>query len=195
MKQKIAFLAVMLILSLNSCKENKEEENLVEEPVDTSVMSSQDQDNDLINTIAGDPSLSTFASGLDNNSNLIQKETPMTVFAPNNNAFSYYHQKQGTDVLGVDDNAVILYHLVPEILDLENLKNRIGSSNDSLRLKTVHGEELKVTLEGNEVFLHGNSGGKAQLVTSTTATNGVVHIISEVLIPRETDRKNEIIQQ
>ena len=197
MKFRKFFLAVFLIFfSLSSCKENNnEEDEFVEEPIDTSEMTSQEQDNDLINTIAGNPELSNFAGGLDNNSELIQKGAPMTVFAPNNTAMSYYHQKQGTDVLGVDDNAVIQYHVVPELIDMENLRSRIGSSNDSLRLKTLHGEELIATIENNEIHLHGNSGGKAKLIESMTATNGVVHIVSEVLIPREIDRKNEIIQQ
>lgn len=194
MKFKSILLALSLVISFTSCKDNTEESDEVKVlETDTQAQEVGLNDNDVFATISGNPELSTYATALPGVTGSLGDNKAYTVFAPSNTAFSYYYQKQGTDVLGVKDRAVIKYHVVPERFNLDDIKSRIQAGQDSLRIRTSHGEELIATLENGQIMLHGNSGGKASISKTMDASNGTVHVITEVLIPRELDLKDETI--
>lgn len=104
---------------------------------------------------------------------------PFTVFAPTDDAFN----RLPTDVMkGLSKDAAIakntlLYHVVPGKLmaeEIVKLKN----------LKTVQGQELKI--DPPKGFLHKNPRvNNINIVkTDMIASNGVIHAIDEVLIPK-----------
>ncbi len=193
MKFKLFFIAISFLISLTSCRDNNPEaEDSLEELEMETETSMEAQYDDVFTTISGNPELSTFTTGMTDVSGTFGDPQAYTLFAPSNTAFSYYYQKQGTDVLGVGDEAVLRYHVVPERLDLDEIRTRIQAGQDSLRIKTAQGEELIATLENGQIQIHGNSGGKASISETMTASNGIVHVITEVLIPRERDVKREL---
>ncbi len=98
---------------------------------------------------------------------------PFTVFAPTNAAF----QKLPVDALhAVQDDpkllaTVLTYHVVPGALKLADLKPG--------KLTTVSGLDLDVTRQGDKVLINGFEVAAGDVI----ASNGVVHVMSDVLLP------------
>lgn len=103
---------------------------------------------------------------------------PFTVFAPTNAAFDKL--PAGTvDNLMKDENKaklknVLTYHVVPGALKAADLQ-------DGQMLKTVQGEELKVTVKDGKVMINNAEVTTADVISS----NGVTHVINEVLLPKK----------
>ncbi len=98
---------------------------------------------------------------------------PFTVFAPTDAAFA----KLPVDALhSVQDDpklltTVLTYHVVPGALKLADLKPG--------KLTTVSGLDLDVTREGDKVFIN----GKEIAAGDVAASNGIVHVMGDVLLP------------
>jgi uncharacterized surface protein with fasciclin (FAS1) repeats len=101
-------------------------------------------------------------------------EGPFTVFAPTNNAFAKIPKNQLESLLA--DKAaltnVLLYHVVPgKVEAAEVLK--------SACLKMANEERTEISVQGGSAFI--NSARILQ--TDIEASNGVIHVIDEVLLP------------
>ena len=98
---------------------------------------------------------------------------PFTVFAPTDEAFKKVPQAT-LDALGKDPEAlkkVLTYHVVAGKVPAADVK--------SGEVKTVEGEDLKITVSGGKVMVN-----EANVVkTDVFASNGVIHVIDNVLIP------------
>lgn len=101
---------------------------------------------------------------------------PFTVFAPTNEAFAKI-PKADLDKLLADKAAltkVLTYHVVA---------GRVPSS-EVLKLKeakTVQGQSVTIAVSGGTVTLNGNSKVTA---VDVAASNGVIHVIDTVLLPK-----------
>jgi uncharacterized surface protein with fasciclin (FAS1) repeats len=105
----------------------------------------------------------------------LEEPGPYTVFAPTNKAFEALGGTLDT-LLEPQNKAelaeILTYHVVPGELTSSEL-------SDGQKLKTVQGDTLEVRIAGGEVTVNG-----AKVVTpDVEASNGVVHVIDEVLIP------------
>lgn len=100
---------------------------------------------------------------------------PYTVFAPTNQAFEALGGTLDTllEPKNQEELAEILtYHVVPGELTSSEL-------SDGQMLETVQGDSLEVKIDGEEVTVNG-----ATVVSpDVEASNGVVHVIDEVLLP------------
>ncbi len=97
---------------------------------------------------------------------------PFTVFAPTDDAFS----KIPPDILhAVEDNdllaTVLTYHVVPGEIALADLKDG--------ELQTAAGIPLTISHVGDQVYVDGN----AVAAGDVGATNGVIHVMGDVLVP------------
>ena len=98
---------------------------------------------------------------------------PFTVFAPTDAAFA----KLPLDTLhAVQDDpkllaTILTYHVVPGALKLADLKPG--------KLMTVAGIALDVTRDGDKVLINGSP----IVAGDVMATNGVVHVMGDVLLP------------
>jgi uncharacterized surface protein with fasciclin (FAS1) repeats len=103
----------------------------------------------------------------------LRSEGPFTVFAPTNEAF----RKLPLDALhGVQDDpellaTVLTYHVVPGALQLADLEDG--------PLTTVSGLDLEVSHDGDDVLINGLPVAAGDI----EATNGVVHVMGDVLLP------------
>ncbi|MBI5812203.1 fasciclin domain-containing protein [Allomeiothermus silvanus] len=101
---------------------------------------------------------------------------PFTVFAPTNAAFAKI-PKADLDKLLADKAAltkVLTYHVVA---------GRVPSS-EVVKLKeakTVQGQSVTIAVSGGSVILNGNSKVTA---VDIPASNGVIHVIDTVLLPK-----------
>jgi uncharacterized surface protein with fasciclin (FAS1) repeats len=101
---------------------------------------------------------------------------PFTVFAPTDAAFSSI--QKDTDKLLKPENKsklsnVLKYHVVSG-------KHMASELKDGTELTTVQGEKLKVTIKDKNVMV----GGAIVTTADVAASNGIVHIIDKVLMPK-----------
>jgi uncharacterized surface protein with fasciclin (FAS1) repeats len=98
-----------------------------------------------------------------------------TVFAPTDKAFSKV-PKATLDALAKDKaklRAVLLYHVAKGKLTASKVVKRKS-------IKTLNGERVRVRVRNGKVFV-----GRARVTTpDVAASNGVIHVINKVLIPR-----------
>lgn len=105
----------------------------------------------------------------------LQGKGPFTVFAPTDAAFAKV-PKATLAALGKDKaklRAVLLYHVVKgKVTAAQAMKLRSA--------KTLQGKSLSIRVSGGKVLVGGATVTKADV----TASNGVIHVINKVLIPR-----------
>lgn len=114
---------------------------------------------------------------------------PFTVFAPTNQAFSLL--PAGTvDALVMPENkakltGILTYHVVAGKLDATALKAMIKAGNGKAELKTVAGGKLWVMKKGNKLWLKDENGGMAKIkISDVYQSNGVIHVIDHVVLPK-----------
>ncbi len=113
---------------------------------------------------------------------------PFTVFAPTNEAFAKL--PPGTvDTLLKPENkglltAVLTYHVVPGKLTAADLMAMIKKGGGKASLKTVQGENLTLTADMGHIYIQGAKSGVAEVtIPNVMQSNGVIHVVSSVLVP------------
>ena len=114
---------------------------------------------------------------------------PFTVFAPTNEAFG--RLAPGTvDTLLKPENRpslvkVLTYHVVAGRISSAQLMQMIAAGGGSARLTTVEGEPLVATMANGVIALTDVNGNKSYVETADVRqSNGVVHVVNGVLIPK-----------
>ena len=105
----------------------------------------------------------------------LQGQGPFTVFAPTDAAFAKVPSAT-LEALGKDKaklRSVLLYHVAKGKLTAAKVVKR-----DSVR--TLTGQRVKIRVRDDKVFV----GGARVTTADVGASNGVIHIINKVLIPR-----------
>ena len=104
----------------------------------------------------------------------------LTVFAPDDNAFTALATALGTDITGLLANPNLTNILLYHVLDAEVVSTSLTNGQIATPLFTVR--TLKVTIDGANVFINQAQVNAADL----QADNGVVHSIGSVLLPVQT---------
>ena len=114
---------------------------------------------------------------------------PFTVFAPTNDAFSKLPAGTVDALLKPENKAtlagILTYHVVAGKLMASDILAAVKKGKGKTILTTVNGQKLTVTLDGGKVKITDAKGG-ASYVTSAdiNASNGVVHVVDAVLLPK-----------
>jgi len=142
-------------------------------------MTTQAATGDITSVAISNSNLSTLVAALKAASlvTTLQGKGPFTVFAPTNEAFSKIQPTVDSLLKPANKGkltSVLTYHVVPGMLNAADLK-------DGQMLKTVEGESLKVTIQNGVVKINGATVVKADV----PASNGVVHVINAVLVPKK----------
>ena len=121
---------------------------------------------------------------------VLQSNGPFTVFAPTNEAFNMLPQGAVDNLLKPENKAqlqtVLKYHVVPGKISAMDLTQMIKNNGGKATLKTVEGDNLYASLdkEGN-VWIWDENGGKAMVtIADVNQSNGVIHVIDHVLMPK-----------
>lgn len=119
----------------------------------------------------------------------LQGDGPFTVFAPTNTAFDKL--PDGTVKSLLEPKAkdqltkILTYHVVAGEFKAKDVVSAINASGGSFTIKTVSGGKLVATLSGNSVILTDENGGVAAVTkTDLDASNGVIHVIDSVILPK-----------
>jgi uncharacterized surface protein with fasciclin (FAS1) repeats len=114
---------------------------------------------------------------------------PFTVFAPTNAAFDKLPAGTVTTLLKPENKAqltkLLTYHVVAGNLDAAAVIAAINAGKGKAVVTTVSGGKLTATLEKDKVKLTDESGKTAYVVAADLkGSNGVVHVIDGVLLPK-----------
>lgn len=114
---------------------------------------------------------------------------PFTVFAPVNSGFAAL--PAGTvDTLLMPENKdmltkVLTAHVVAGEINAATLIEAINANGGRYEFVTVSGDALAAEIRGGNVYLADENGGVSKVVaTDLEASNGVVHVVSNVLVPK-----------
>jgi uncharacterized surface protein with fasciclin (FAS1) repeats len=106
----------------------------------------------------------------------LESPGPFTVFAPTDEAFSKLPAGTLDDLLKPENKeklkGILLYHVVPGKVVAADVK--------TMKAKTAGGKELSIKVEGGNVMVDGAKVVK----TDVAASNGVIHVIDTVVLPR-----------
>ena len=134
---------------------------------------------DIAQVAASSPQFTTLVSLL-KKAGLVGalKQGSYTVFAPTNAAFAKL-PKSTLAAVGKDPallQKVLTYHVVKGKAPAAKVVTLNGKS-----VKTLGGQGVKVSIRGGKVYLNGSS---QVTKTDVMASNGVIHVINRVLVPR-----------
>ncbi|MEM9258221.1 MAG: fasciclin domain-containing protein, partial [Bacteroidota bacterium] len=147
------------------------------------------------------PSIAAVASGNDNfktlvtalgAANLVETfDSPgeYTVFAPTDDAFGKL--PEGTvNTLATQQKeqlkGILAYHVVPAKITAAKLIKAIEGANNYYMMQTLGGETLVATMkDGNVQLIDGNGNRSTIVLTDVEASNGIIHAIDTVIMPRQ----------
>jgi uncharacterized surface protein with fasciclin (FAS1) repeats len=105
----------------------------------------------------------------------LQGKGPYTVFAPTDAAFAKV-PKATLDTLAKNKaklRSVLLYHVAKGRLTARKVVKRES-------VKTLNGQRVRIRVRNGKVFI----GGARVTSADVAASNGVIHVINKVLLPR-----------
>jgi uncharacterized surface protein with fasciclin (FAS1) repeats len=135
------------------------------------------QSHDIVQTAVAAGQFNTLASLLKQAglAGTLQAKGPYTVFAPTDAAFAKV-PKATLQALGKDKaklRSVLLYHVAKGKLDAAKVVKRTS-------VKTLNGESVRIRVKDGKVTV----GGARVIKADVKASNGIIHVINKVLIPR-----------
>ena len=120
----------------------------------------------------------------------LKSEGPFTVFAPTNAAFDKLPEGTVASLTKAENKEklanLLKYHVVSGEYMAADIVKAIQDNEGSFSIATVEGEELKASLDGENVILTDANGNKSTVVmTDVDASNGVIHAIDAVVMPKQ----------
>ena len=114
---------------------------------------------------------------------------PFTVFAPTNAAFEKLPAGTVDTLVKPENKAqltrILTYHVVPGNYSSAQLLADARKHGGKAILKTVQGEPLTVALRDGKLWVIDAKGGKAGIsVADVSQSNGVIHVVDTVLMPK-----------
>lgn len=114
---------------------------------------------------------------------------PFTVFAPVNAAFEKLPKGTVDTLLKPESKkaltGILTYHVVAGKQDAASIVKAIEDGKGKATFKTVAGGSLTATLEGKDVILTDEKGGKSKVtIADVNQSNGVIHVVDSVLMPK-----------
>lgn len=170
MFKKIAtmFTLIMMSFALVACSSNKEMKHsdgmMKKDIVDVAVT------NGSFDTLVA----AVKAAGL---VDVLKGEGPFTVFAPTDEAFAKLPAGTVESLLKPENKdqlvAVLTYHVVPGKVMASDVVNLSSA-------KTVQGQDIAIKVMGSKVMVDNAN----VVATDVMASNGVIHVIDSVILPK-----------
>lgn len=146
----------------------------------------------IVETAAGNNDFATLVAAVQA-AGLVETlagDGPFTVFAPTNEAFAALPEGTVENLLKPENKAtlqkILTSHVVAGNVDAATLVGMIKSSDGSTDIATASGDTIVASVtEAGGVTIADESGGVSNVVvTDVKTSNGVIHVIDKVLLPK-----------
>jgi uncharacterized surface protein with fasciclin (FAS1) repeats len=119
----------------------------------------------------------------------LQSAGPFTVFAPTNKAFDLLPAGTVETLLKPESKAaltgVLTYHVIAGKYNAIDVAKLIKAGGGKAVVKTVAGGSLTLMMKGKKLLIKDENGGVAQVtIKDVNQSNGVIHVIDHVLLPK-----------
>lgn len=119
----------------------------------------------------------------------LQGDGPFTVFAPTNAAFGKIDSKTLGSLLEAENKAalsnILTYHVVSGKLDASAVVAALKKGNGKVELKALNGQTLTVMQKDGKIWLKDQNGNYSEITaTDVMGSNGVIHVINTVVMPK-----------
>jgi len=113
---------------------------------------------------------------------------PFTVFAPTNAAFEKLPAGTVETLVKPENKAmltrILTYHVIAGNNDSKTIIKAIKAGGGKAEFKTVSGGTLTAMMEGKNLVLTDEKGGRSMVtIADVRQSNGVIHVIDTVVIP------------
>jgi len=148
---------------------------------ETQADSEQGQKHDIVETasIDGDFKVLLTAAEAAGLVETLQSKGPLTLFAPTDEAFAKLPEGTVEELLKPENKgelaAILTYHVLPGKVMAKDVKT--GSAS------TLNGETLDIEVKDGKVTVDGIH----VVATDIECTNGVIHVVDEVILPASGD--------
>jgi uncharacterized surface protein with fasciclin (FAS1) repeats len=145
----------------------------------------------IVGVAAGNDSFTTLVAAVKAADlvDTLSSEGPFTVLAPTNDAFNKLPEGTVESLLKPESKeklaSVLTYHVVSGKFEAAALISAITENDGKFTVDTVQGGKIDLSLEDGKVILTDANGGKSTVViTDVAASNGVIHAIDSVVMPK-----------
>ncbi|MEO2052781.1 MAG: fasciclin domain-containing protein [Allomuricauda sp.] len=118
----------------------------------------------------------------------LKGDGPFTVFAPVNSGFAKIDSNTLNALLQPENKdkltAILTYHVVSGKLMASDVAAALAKGNGNAELTTLNGGKLMAMKKDDGIYLKDAKGNWSKISkTDVTASNGVIHIIEDVVMP------------
>jgi uncharacterized surface protein with fasciclin (FAS1) repeats len=119
----------------------------------------------------------------------LQGPGPFTVFAPTNEAFAQLPKGTVENLLKPENKdklvKILTYHVVSADALSDTIKKMIKDDGGKHTVTTVSGGKLVAMMKGDKIALMDENGGIATVtIANVKQSNGVIHVVDHVLLPK-----------
>ena len=176
----LMFLVVLIGYSCTeSTQQNSSQNNQFADLKGQSGVVDEESEPHILNIAIGSPDHTTLvaavqAAGLED---VLTNAGPLTVFAPNNDAFAKLPEGTVENLLKPENKEtlahIITFHAAPGSYYGNNIRGVMG-------IGQATGDKVNVEVKDGETYVNG-----AKVLGTVKASNGYVHVIDQVLLPPE----------
>ena len=178
-----AFLVFAVMISI-SCTSNTSSKN-ESAGIDTNTLKGQsgvvdnESERNILQIALNSKDHTTLVAGVEaaGLQDVLTNAGPLTVFAPNNDAFNKLPEGTLDNLLKPENKStlqnIITFHAAPGSYTGNNIKGVMG-------IGQATGDKVKVETRDGDTYVNG-----AKVLASLKASNGYVHVIDQVLLPPE----------
>jgi uncharacterized surface protein with fasciclin (FAS1) repeats len=172
-----------------SCGNKKKDTPMAEEIIE--VFEEEVVTPNIVGVASGNENFSTLVAAVvaADLAETLSGDGPFTVFAPTNDAFAKL--PAGTvDTLLLPENkeqlaGILTYHVVSGKYGAAAVIEAINANNGIYTVPTVQGGSIELSLmDGNVMLKDANGGMSTVVMADVAASNGVIHAIDTVVMPK-----------
>lgn len=119
----------------------------------------------------------------------LQSDGPFTVFAPTNAAFEKLPDGTVSTLLKPENKeqlqTILKYHVVSGNWKAKAIAKLIEDGDGKAIVKTLSGSTLTICSKGGDVYVTDENGNSGKVtIADVNQSNGVIHVIDNVLLPK-----------
>ena len=146
----------------------------------------------IVDVAVGNKNFSTLVTALKAADlvSALQGDGPFTVFAPTNDAFAKIDAETLNSLLEEKNQKVLAniltYHVISGKLAATDVVAALDKGNGSVELKALNGELISVMQKDGKIWLKDSNENYSEITaTDVMGSNGVIHVINTVVMPKK----------